>query len=189
MPCPRSACALPRLMSFSFTQQIVRDSQWILLIVSVRQFWNSLSIVTNVQCQSFCLTLRFWELNRTHPLLSQQRWHWTLFPLPADGCCSFLYQGEAGQDFSVAADSPQIRLHIPKHEIAWFYSYTRLLSHGLQCMSLLFWPHNIAQRKGSLMYIQHLHSLSCVQSICHRFSKIYVIKQMLHFRELDLIKV
>lgn len=129
IPCPTSACAVPRLMSFSFTQQIVRDS--ILLIVSVRQFWNSLSIVTMLLCQSLCLTLRFWELNRPHPLLSLLRWHWTLFPLPADSCCSFLYQGEAGQDFSVAADSPQIRLHIPNHEIAWFYSYTRLLSHGL----------------------------------------------------------
>lgn len=58
-------------------------------------------IVTNVtKSKSFCVNLRFLRIwTRLILLLSPPRWHWTLFPLPADGCCSFHYQGEAERDF------------------------------------------------------------------------------------------
>lgn len=74
------------------------DSRWVLPLVLRRQFWNSLLIVTDVQMESFCLRLRLWRTARIFVLPSPLWWHWTLFPLPADGCCSFHYQGEAGRD-------------------------------------------------------------------------------------------
>ena len=86
--------------SHSRLSLFVWDSWWILHLGSRRQFWNSPLIVANAQIESFCLTLKIWgEWNKSFFLVSPLWWHWTLFPLPADGCCSFYYRGEAGRDF------------------------------------------------------------------------------------------
>lgn len=55
--------------------------------------------------------------------------------------------------FSVAADSPQIRLHILKREIAWFYSVTLhkafIIWAIMHAMGVLTTEYS--SRKGSLM--------------------------------------
>lgn len=74
--------------------------------------------------ESFCLTLRFWRIEHvlSSSLLCGDIGHCFLFLLMA--VVLFTIREKQDATFSVAADSPQIRLHIPKHEIAWFYSVT-----------------------------------------------------------------
>lgn len=102
MPHPGSVCAWLCLISFSFMQQIV--------FICLRFTMNSSSCTETdlklpVNCYKctnwnpFVLSCRFGRVERIFILVSPLWWHWTLFPLPADGCCSFHYQGEAAQDF------------------------------------------------------------------------------------------